>query len=107
MFIERAHAAGIIGNSSFGFSNFSTLINPSKYMNTDPATLFSQIIELVLVVAAVIAFVYLIIAGIKYITAGGDADAATKARQSIVNALIGIVVILLSYFLISFATQLF
>ncbi|MDP3992679.1 MAG: hypothetical protein Q8Q05_00450 [bacterium] len=60
----------------------------------------------VLAIVAIIAFVYLIISGVNYITAGGDAEKATKARTGILNAIIGIVVVVLSYFILTFATTL-
>jgi succinate dehydrogenase/fumarate reductase cytochrome b subunit len=74
---------------------------------TDTFTgLVGTVITWVLAVVAVIAFVYLIISGVNYITAGGDAEKATKARTGIINAIIGIVVVVLSYFILSFAVSL-
>ncbi len=59
----------------------------------------------VLAIVAIIAFVYLIISGVNYITAGGDAEKATKARTGILNAIIGIVVVVLAYFILRFAAN--
>jgi hypothetical protein len=56
-----------------------------------------KIIGWLLFFGAVIAVVYLIWAGYQYITAGGDPEKATKAKTAIINAIIGIVVIILSY----------
>jgi len=64
------------------------------------------ILDYFLVAAFIIAFVYLVLYGIKYITSGGDAAKATEARNGIINAIIGIVVISLTFFIISFATNL-
>jgi hypothetical protein len=65
-------------------------------------TLFGQIVGLVLTVAAIVAFFYLIISGFQYITAGGDAGKAQSARQGIINALIGIIIILVSYLVLRY-----
>lgn len=46
---------------------------------------------------------YLVWAGIKYITAGGDAKKAEGARTAIINAVIGIAVIAGAYTLINVA----
>ena len=46
---------------------------------------------------------YLIWAGIKYITAGGDGKKAGEARSAIVNAVIGLAIVLGAYTLINFA----
>lgn len=52
-------------------------------------------------IAAVIAIFYLIWAGIKYITASTENEDATKAaRKSVFNAIIGIVIITLSFVII-------
>ena len=78
--------------------------------NTDATLTFSKIVGIVmgwvLAIVAIIAFVYLIISGVNYITAGGDAEKATKARAGILNAIIGIVVVVLSYFILRFAANL-
>lgn len=57
-------------------------------------------IRFVLLVAFVLAFVFLIIGGIRWITAGGDEKAVSGARGMITAALIGLVVVLVSYALI-------
>lgn len=57
-------------------------------------------IRFVLLVAFVLAFVFLIIGGIRWITAGGDEKAVGSARGMITAALIGLVVVLVSYALI-------
>jgi ABC-type phosphate transport system permease subunit len=58
-----------------------------------------------LVIVAIIAFVYLVLQGLKYITSGGDAAKATEARNGIINAIIGIIVIVLAFFIIRFAVS--
>lgn len=57
-------------------------------------------IRFVLLVAFVLAFVFLLIGGIRWITAGGDEKAVGSARGMITAALIGLVVVLVSYALI-------
>lgn len=58
-----------------------------------------------LVAVGIIAFIYLVLYGIKYITSGGDAGKATEARNGIINAIIGIIVIVLAFFIIGFAVS--
>ena len=57
-------------------------------------------IRFILLIAFVLAFVFLIIGGIRWITAGGDEKAVGSARGMITAALIGLVVVLVSYALI-------
>jgi len=68
-----------------------------------------KIINVVSLVAGILAVLYLIYAGIIYITAGGNPDQAKKGQQGIINAVIGIVIIVLAYFIAttisSYATE--
>ena len=57
-------------------------------------------IQFILVVAFVLAFIFLIIGGIRWITAGGDEKAVSGARGMITAALIGLVIVLVSYAII-------
>ena len=66
---------------------------------TDIVALISNVINIVLFVAGVLAIVYLIYSGILYITAAGNPDAAKKGQQGIINAVIGIVIIVLAFFI--------
>ena len=68
----------------------------------DLPTLIRNVISILLVIAGVVAMIYLIVAGYQYITAGGNAEQATLARQGILNAIIGLVVIFASYLIINF-----
>jgi len=60
-------------------------------------------VNLVFYLAGAAAIIYLIWAGIKYITAGGDTKKAGEARQAIINAVIGIAVVIGAYTLINIA----
>ena len=57
-------------------------------------------IQFILVVAFVLAFIFLIIGGIRWITAGGDEKGVAGARGMITAALIGLVIVLVSYAII-------
>lgn len=62
----------------------------------------TRIINVLLTLAAIVAAVYIIIGGVKYITSGGDEDKAGEAKQTILYALIGLIVIGLSAVLANF-----
>ena len=59
-----------------------------------------SVIRFILLIAFVLAFVFLIIGGIRWITAGGDEKAVAGARGMITGALIGLVIVLVAYALI-------
>lgn len=72
--------------------------------NLSIQNIIGTIANWVLYIGGAIAFIYLIYGGILYITAGGDAEKATKGRTAIINAVIGIIIIFLSLVIISWVT---
>ncbi len=74
----------------FGFINLKT----DDLSVEDLAT---RIIDILLLAAGIAAVIYLIYSGILYITAAGNPDAAKKGQQGIINAIIGIVIIVLAW----------
>lgn len=69
--------------------------------------LIGKIISWVLIIAGIVAFFYLVYAGFTYLTAGGNPEAAKKGQQGIINAIIGIVIIVLSWAIIRFVAGVF
>ncbi|OGD83901.1 hypothetical protein A2165_00215 [Candidatus Curtissbacteria bacterium RBG_13_40_7] len=67
---------------------------------TDLVAVIRAIIQFILIVAFVAAFIMLLIGGIRWITAGGDEKGVASARNMITAALIGLVVVLISYAII-------
>jgi len=67
----------------------------------------AKVIGTLLIVAGIIAFFYLLYGGIQYMTAGGDAEKATAARTTILNAVIGIIIIVISFSIVTFVTSQF
>lgn len=65
------------------------------------------IIQFILVIAFVLAFIMLLIGGIRWITAGGDEKAVGSARNMITAALIGLVIVLVAFALIKLVEQFF
>jgi hypothetical protein len=61
-----------------------------------------NLIDAAFALAGLIALFYLIIGGYKYITSGGNPEAIDMAKATITNAIIGLVVILVSYLVIGF-----
>lgn len=64
------------------------------------AGIFRLIINWALALAFIAAVIVLIYGGFLYITSAGNTDNATKGKTAIMNALIGIVIIVLSYIIV-------
>lgn len=61
-----------------------------------------NLVDIALLWAGIIAFFYVLFGGFLYLTAGGDAGATDKARKTITNAIIGIVLITVSYVIVNY-----
>ncbi len=77
------------------------LLKPIDIGSVSVNSLFDKIFNLLILIAAILAIFYLVWAGIQFIIASGDPEKAKKARDAIVHAIIGIVVIVLSYAIIT------
>jgi heme/copper-type cytochrome/quinol oxidase subunit 2 len=58
-------------------------------------------INVFLAVVGIIAVAYLIYGGFRYMTSGGNEEAAESAKKIITNSIIGLVVIILSYIIVT------
>ncbi len=89
---------------SYAQLNRSFQCDPSSGQRCDNLSvnqLIRYVINIALGVTFGIAVLFLIIGGFRYITAGGDTEAATKGKNTVVNALIGIIIVVLSYVIVS------
>lgn len=61
-----------------------------------------DVINVMLYLAGAIAVIVVVVGGIRYITSDGDPGAATKAKSTIIYALIGLVIAVMSYSIVNF-----
>lgn len=67
---------------------------------TSVGELFKTVAEWALGIAFILAVVFLIYGGFRYILAGGNEEAAKAGRTAIFNALIGVVIIVLAFIVV-------
>jgi len=82
----RAFAQGLPG-----------LPNPIPQAGSSAEDVAITVIQYILAIAGLVAVVYLIIGGFNYITAGGNEENTKKATKTLLNAIIGLVVIFAAY----------
>lgn len=70
-------------------------------------SLLGQLLTLIFVLCIVVALFYLVWGGFKWLVSGGDKTALDAARQHIIAAIVGLVVIFLSYFILNILVQFF
>lgn len=71
-------------------------------MPSDLLVSFRNITDTVLMVVGAIAVIMMIIGGIRYILSGGDAKKVTDAKNTILYAIIGLLIIIFSYAIVHF-----
>ena len=64
-------------------------------------TLVENIINLLLTIIGIIAVIMIIIGGIRYTTSAGDPGQAKSARDTIIYAIVGLVIAIMSYALVN------
>ena len=68
---------------------------------TDATDLITKVIKLLLLLCFGVAVMFVIIGGYFYITSAGNEETAEKGKKTLINAIIGIVVIVLAYAIIN------
>lgn len=78
-------------------------VNTPKGFATNPGSLLTGVLRIVLVIAALLVFFYLILGGIEYITSGGEKGKTEAARNKITSAIIGLIILAASYAILTLA----
>ena len=63
---------------------------------------FKQVTNTILYIVGIIAVVMLIVGGIKYLVSGGDAKKVTDAKNTVLYAIIGLVISFLAFAIVNF-----
>ncbi len=98
--IVHAQPSGSGNGVQEGLSTVGDAFPNGAKENLDVGAVIKKIIDWALYLAAVIAVIFIIYGGFLYITSAGDATQATKGRTSLVNALIGLAMVVLSYLIV-------
>lgn len=70
-----------------------TIKQPTNVKITDLGQLISAAVGTLLILSALLAFVFLILGGIQWITSGGDKAAMEAARNKITHAIVGLIIV--------------
>src|SRR5574337_2045056 len=65
-------------------------------------TLIAEIINVISVVAGVVAVIMIIIGGFRYVTSGGTPDKVTGAKNTILYGIIGLIIVALAQVIVRF-----
>ncbi len=75
---------------------------PSATAGTGLSDLIKKIINIFSVIVGVIAVVMIIVGGLKYITSGGDSSNVSGAKNTIIYAIVGLIIVALAQFIVHF-----
>jgi hypothetical protein len=71
------------------------------FAEEDLATFINFLLDIIFVAGLALSLIFVIIAGIVYVTSGGDYEKSEKARKTIFNAVIGALIIILFRLLVN------
>jgi hypothetical protein len=86
--------------SSLGSGDASCVDDPAAGEKVD--TIIKLVINIFSLVVGVVSVIMIIIGGLKYITSGGDSGNITGAKNTILYAIIGLVVVALAQVVVKF-----
>jgi hypothetical protein len=70
-----------------------TINQPGNIKISDVGQLISALVGTLLILAALLAFFFLILGGIQWITSGGDKAGMEAARNKITHAIVGLIIV--------------
>lgn len=89
-------------NTSGGLTGGSDAANDQANLAQDFPDIFRTIVNIILFLVGAVAVIMLVIGGFKYVVSGGDSNAIESAKNTILYAIIGIVVAFLAYAAVNF-----
>ncbi len=81
-------------------SNSDSAVCQSK--NDDASNMIKSVVNLLLYAVGIIAVIMIVVGGIRYTTSGGDSGGIASAKNTIMYAIIGLIVALLSFAIVNF-----
>jgi hypothetical protein len=105
-----AHAAvspaevknGLCSGSNFDVSGNSAASCDSSASTGGFNNLLRRIVNIFSAVVGVIAVIMIIVGGLRYITSGGDSSKVSTAKNSIIYAIVGLVIVALAQLIVRF-----
>jgi hypothetical protein len=100
--VAQVHA---VGNISDGANSAKAVDQPINLFGD--TGVFSKISSVLLFIVGAIAVIMIVIGGLRYVVSGGDASQVQAAKNTILYALVGIIVAILAYAAVNFVVNSF
>jgi hypothetical protein len=95
----------IQGGLCHGVQDFNVTTGTATCQEANPnrvSDLVKEIINILSVIVGIVAVIMIIIGGFRYITSGGSSEKVTAAKNTILYAIIGLVIVALSQVIVRF-----
>lgn len=100
--IQNSLCTGI--NSATG-STDTTCASGTATDNSALTNLLSEIVNIFTLVVGVVAVIMIIVGGFKYITSGGEASNVSAAKNTIIYAIVGLIIVALAQVIVHFVVN--
>lgn len=101
--VAQAHAIGTISD---GAASARGADQPVNLFGGDNGV-FSKISSVLLFIVGAIAVIMIVIGGLRYVISGGDASQVQAAKNTILYALVGVIVAIIAYAAVNFVIGFF
>jgi hypothetical protein len=85
-----------------GGTDIGSVCTPKITSISDTWLIVAAVVEILLRIAAIAAVVLIVMGGIQFISSQGEPEKAAKARSTVINALVGLVIAVAATGLVSF-----
>jgi hypothetical protein len=93
---------GLCAGANFEFSNTNGACDQDNNALERVSAIIRRIVNLLSIVVGVVAVIMIIIGGFRYVTSGGSDASVTGAKNTILYAVIGLIIVALSQLLVNF-----
>lgn len=99
---QGAGTAGSGGSQPCLFQSGKDVDSKNGDPNCKGNSIFKTIVNIILFVIGAVAVIMIIIGGVRYVVSGGDSSAVGAAKNTILYAVVGLVVAILAYAIVNF-----
>ena len=103
--VQPAYAQGFDIGTAVRLDFFGSGSQGIRAAFANPGVFFTAIVRIAVVLSATIFIAMMVWGGIRYVNAGGDPKSAGEARQTLTNALIGLLIVVVSFVIIEIVTR--
>lgn len=95
--------SGKVGGTSASNTSVCKDVNTQSKSNKNPIlNILKTALNIISYVAGIAAIILIVIAGITFMTSGGDPQSVSSARNTIIYAIVGIIILVVSQAIITF-----